>query len=106
MIVLACHDLAERVRWKGQPIGSLKRLCEIITELDAYKVAHGNRSDAVVDRTIQRTFHNAGSWLDRGSRKRDGKAGERTRQLVTEQIGNQIALIGILFFQKNEKTQT
>src|SRR5581483_6832306 len=60
----------------------------------------------MVNRAIHRALHDAGSWLLGSSGKRDRKAGERTWQLMTEQIGNSIALLCILFFQEDEEVQT
>src|SRR5690349_14597292 len=87
-IVINCssHQFTQRVRWNGEPIGSLQGLSGIVTDLDAYKVTQGNWDNAMFDRAIHRAQHGTSSWLSRYIGPGDIETGEGLWQLMAEQI--------------------
>ena len=104
MIDLSSHKLAESVRRKREPVGCQQWLSQIITELHAHKIAHSNRDDAMLHGASQWSGHDTHFWRD-GSGKRDGKIGERLRELLAQQIADTVTLLCIFFTQEKEQAR-
>ena len=82
----------------------VNQLSQIITELHAHKIAHSNRDDAMLHGASQWSGHDTHFWRD-GSGKRDGKIGERLRELLAQQIADSVTLLCIFFTQEKEQAR-
>src|SRR5438132_8726607 len=92
------------MRREREPVGGPQWLGQVITELYTHKIAQGNRDDAMLHGASQWSGHATRSWRD-GSRQRDGKIGERLRELLAQQIANRVTLFCIFFAQEKEQAR-